>query len=85
MFDLSEISYIKRITVGSTNPELQRHPNEIEMQMEVVNRCLRETPKGKILAMERNFSLLNINEHQVVLQSITYHIGFTRKPAWLEV
>jgi hypothetical protein len=33
--------------------------------------------------MEKNFNLLNIGEHQVVLQSLVYHIGFSRKPIWL--
>lgn len=29
-------------------------------------------------------SLLNIGEHQVVLQYTVYHVGFSRKPPWLE-
>ena len=28
-------------------------------------------------------SLLNIGEHQVVLQAMIYHIGFIRRPQWL--
>jgi hypothetical protein len=27
---------------------------------------------------------LNIGEHQLVMQYIVYHVGFTRKPAWLK-
>jgi hypothetical protein len=28
--------------------------------------------------------VLNIGEHQVVLQCMTYHVGWARKPLWLE-
>lgn len=33
---------------------------------------------------EKNFYILNIGEHQVVMQYIVYHIGFERKPYWLK-
>ena len=48
---------------------------------DLLNRCLSE--RGRIIGMEKNFNLLNIGEHQVVLQSLVYHIGFSRKPIWL--
>jgi len=40
--------------------------------------------KGPICGQEKNFYLLNIGEHQVVMQYIVYHVGFARRPVWLE-
>lgn len=84
MFDLTEVSYVKRIVVGSNDPESMRSENEIEEAAKLLNRCLSDTPKGKIIGIEKTFNILNVGEHQVVLQCLIYHIGFPRKPYWLE-
>jgi hypothetical protein len=36
------------------------------------------------LGIEKSFTLLNIGEHQVVLQCLIYHVGFPRRPPWLD-
>ncbi|MBO8415065.1 MAG: hypothetical protein IAB19_01625 [Proteobacteria bacterium] len=79
--DLTEIAYVKRFVVGSSNPEKLHDEAEIERQMQALNEALTSYPKGKIIACERSFALLSINEHQIVLQWVVYHVGFTRKPA----
>jgi hypothetical protein len=84
VFDLTDVTFIKRIMVGSSDPEAIRDQTQIGAAMDLVNRCLSDSPKGKIIGMEKTFSLLNIGEHQVVLQCMIYHIGFTRKPSWLD-
>jgi hypothetical protein len=84
MFDLTDVGYVKRITIGSENPEKMRTEAEIQQAVDLLNRCLSDTPKGTILGVEKNFSILNVGEHQVVLQCMVYHIGFARKPYWLE-
>ncbi len=83
-FDLSEVSYVKRIVVGSVDPQSIPTQEETAAQMDLVNRCLNDFPKGKLLGMERSFSILRIAEHQVVLEAVSYHIGFKRKPLWLD-
>lgn len=83
-FQLSDVRFVKRIVVGSQSPSPLQSEAEIEGAMALLNRCLSEYPKGTIIGQERSFSLLNIGEHQVVLQYSVYHIGFPRKPAWLE-
>lgn len=83
-FDLSEIRFVKRIVVGSDKPNAMKTEEEIETAAALLNRCLSDAPRGRIIATERSFSLLNIGEHQVVLQHVAYHVGWTRKPAWLE-
>ena len=84
MFDLNEVRYIKRITIGTENPARMCTPEEIEKATALLNRCLNDIPKGTILALEKSFAALQVGEHQVVLQWIVYHVGFPRKPAWLQ-
>lgn len=82
-FDLSCVGFIKRIVVGNNNPEKVSTDEDIEKQLALLNRCLQEYPKGKIIGAERNFFILNIGEHQVIMQYTVYHVGFKRKPDWL--
>lgn len=83
-FDLSEIRFVKRIVVGSETPNAMKSEAEIETAVALLNRCLSDAPRGRLIATERSFSLLNIGEHQVVLQHVTYHVGWARKPGWIE-
>jgi len=83
MFDLTDVGYVKRIVVGSTDPEKLVSEDVVKAEAALLNRCLTETPKGKIIGIEKNFTLLNIGEHQVVLQALIYHVGFARRPFWL--
>ena len=83
MFDLTDVSYVKRIVVGNNDPEKMRSEAEIQAAADLLNRCLTGTPRGRIIGIEKTFNILNIGEHQVVLQSLIYHIGFPRKPIWL--
>lgn len=82
-FDLSAVRFVKRITVGNTNPANPDPEEETDKAMALLNRCLGETPRGVVLGVEKNFGLFNIGEHQVVLQWMVYHVGFPRKPLWL--
>tara|TARA_R110002167_G_scaffold96911_3_gene256314 strand:+ start:1374 stop:1670 length:297 start_codon:yes stop_codon:yes gene_type:complete len=83
MFDLTDIGHVERIVVGSRDPESLRSEDEVQAAVDLLNRCLSDAPKGKIIGLEKTFSLLNIGEHQVVLQAMIYHVGFNRKPYWL--
>jgi len=84
LFDLTDVAFVKRVTVGSRDPESLRTEDEVTAAADLLNRCLSDIPKGKILGIEKSFTLLNIGEHQVVLQWITYHVGFPRRPAWID-
>lgn len=84
MIDLSDVTFVKRIVIGSNNPTVIQAEEKITESMSLLNRCLTENPKGKIIGIERSFNILQIGEHNVVLQWLTYHIGFVRQPYWLE-
>jgi hypothetical protein len=84
MFDITEATYVKRITVGNDDPGRMRTEDEIEAAAQLLNKCLNEPPKGHIIAVEKNFVVIQMGEHQAILQWIVYHVGFKRKPFWLE-
>ena len=78
-----DITYVHRVIVGNDNPEQQHYDEKYKNQLALLNRCLSESPIGKIIGQEKNFYILNIGVHQVVMQYIVYHVGFRRKPQWL--
>ncbi|MDP2575288.1 hypothetical protein Q8W40_24035 [Vibrio penaeicida] len=82
-FDITEIGHIERVVVGTTDPGNIPTESETNKQMAFVNRCLNDFPKGRIIGNERSFTVVRIGEHQVVLESIAYHIGFKKAPQWL--
>jgi hypothetical protein len=84
MIDLTDVVYVKRIVVGSNNPANPQSDEQISEAMALLNRCLTEIPKGKIIGIEKSFSILQVGEHNVVLQWTTYHVGFTRRPYWAQ-
>lgn len=84
MIDISDIGYVKRIVVGSSNPADLQSEDKIDEAMALLNRCLSDSPKGKLVGIEKSFSILQVGEHNVVLQWLTYHIGFPRQPYWMD-
>lgn len=79
-YSLADIVYVHRVVVGCSNPQNMADEGIIQRQMEEVNRCLTQYPKGRIIGIEKNVYLLNFGEHQSILQYLVYHIGFVRKP-----
>ena len=84
MFDLTDVRYVKRIAVGTSDPSQVLSEQDIRESMDLLNRCLTGVPAGKIIGIEKSFKILNVGEHQAVLQWLVYHVGFARKPAWLD-
>jgi hypothetical protein len=84
MIDLSDVTFIKRIVIGSSNPTDLQSEERIAEAMGLLNKCISGQPKGKIIGIEKSFTILQIGEHNVVLQWTTYHVGFIRRPHWLE-
>lgn len=78
-FGLPDITFMKRVTVGNNDPTNIKNEEYLQGQLDLLNQCLKQ--KGRIIGQEKNFSIVNMGEHQIVLQWITYHVGFKRKPA----
>ena len=84
MFDLADVTYVKRITIGTSNSDNVLTEQEIQKATDLLNKCLTGPPKGRIIGIEKSFRILNIGEHQAVIQWLVYHVGFARKPFWME-
>jgi hypothetical protein len=83
-FQLANIRFIKRIVVGNDDPQNMKTEADVQQSMDLVNRCLSAMPRGHVLNIEKSFGLYNIGEHQMVLQYAVYHVGFERKPIWID-
>ena len=49
-----------------------------------MNRCLNDYPKGIIIGKDIAIGRYMIGEHELTMEKVTYHIGFERKPSWIE-
>lgn len=79
---LTDIHYVKLVTVGSVNPNNPLSDQSRQQQAELLNRCLNDYPKGVILGKDITIGRYMIGEHELSMEKVTYHVGFTRKPAW---
>ena len=84
-FDLTGVGFIKRIGLGNLDVQAATAEPGNEKAMELLNRCLEDYPKGRIIGREMSFDVMTTKSgHQVVLEKVTYHVGFARRPTWLE-
>ena len=58
VFDLTNIRYVKRIIVGQNNPNEPYKEEDYQKANDLLNKCLNEVPRGKIIGIERNFYLM---------------------------
>lgn len=79
---LSDIQYVKLVSVGSVNPNNPLSEESRKQQVDILNRCLNDFPKGKIIGQDRTIGRYQIGEHELVMEKMTYHVGFSRRPAW---
>ena len=81
---LTDIHYIKLVTVGSINPNNPLSEQSREEQVALLNRCLNDYPKGMIIGKDITIGRYLIGEHELTMEKVTYHVGFIRKPPWEE-
>lgn len=80
--DMQQIKYVKLIPIGSVNPNNPLSDKSKEAQMDLLNRCLNDYPKGIIIGKDITIGRYMIGEHELSMEKVTYHVGFPRKPAW---
>jgi hypothetical protein len=78
-FDISDIKHVKRFVIGNNSPQRLKTEAELEDDLAKMNQYI-VNHKGKIVGQEKNFVVLQMGEHQCVVQYIVYHVGFTRVP-----
>ena len=79
-----DIHFVKTVTIGSVNPNNPLSPQSKQAQADLLNKCHNEYPKGIIIGKDTTIGRYAIGEHELVMQQTTYHIGFQRKPMWLQ-
>jgi hypothetical protein len=82
--EVSDVKYVKEVAVGSVNPNVILSDGAREAQTELLNRCLNDYPKGVIIGKDIAIGRYTIGEHELVMQKTIYHVGFPRKPSWLD-
>lgn len=81
---MQEIRYVMKVAVGSVNPNAPFSDQAREDQLTMLNRCLSEFPKGKIIGRDVTIGVFRVGEHELTTEKVTYHVGFERKPFWLD-
>lgn len=79
---LADVKYIKLVPVGSVNPNNPLSDQSREEQAKLLNRCLNDYPKGILIGKDTTIGRYLIGEHELTMEKVTYHVGFSRKPAW---
>ncbi len=83
MIDLTDVTFVHRVVVGGSDPENPTSDDAIASAMNELNRCLHETPHGRLIGIEKRARSVRIGGQEAALQHLVYHIGFTRRPHWL--
>lgn len=81
---MTDIHYIKLVTVGSINPNNPLSEESRQEQVQLLNRCLTDFPKGIIIGKDISIGRYMVGEHELTMEKVTYHIGFARRPSWDE-
>lgn len=79
---LSDIQYVKLVPIGSVNPNNPLSDADKKRQVDLLNKCLNDFPKGIIIGKDITIGKYIIGEHELTMEKVTYHIGFKRKPIW---
>ncbi len=80
---IEDIRHVELISVGSVNPNNPLSEESARMQVEKLNRCLNDYPKGVIIGKDITVGRYMIGAHELTMEKTTYHVGFTRRPLWL--
>lgn len=81
---LRNIRYLKTVTIGSVNPNVPFSEKSREQQENLLNRYLTGYPRGMIVGKDITVGFFQVGEHSFTMEKTTYHIGFERKPEWLD-
>ena len=80
--NLYDVGYVKLVTVGSINPNNPVSEESKKQQLDILNQCLNDFPKGKIIGIDRSIGRYQVGEYELTMEKLTYHIGFKRRPLW---
>lgn len=80
-FDIPDVRWIERYTLGMVHPYKDLKGHEIEeisqKQHEKLNRALRY---GIVIGVERNFTIIKVDNKEILAGYLVYHVGFRNRP-----
>lgn len=79
-----DIHYVKLVAIGCMDPGVPLAEQARAEQEALLNRCLTEYPRGVIIGKDVAVGRYLLGGHELVMEKVTYHVGFSRKPAWEE-
>lgn len=79
---LQDIRYVKLVSIGGIDRGMPISEQTREAQEALLNRCLSGHPRGIIIGKDVSLGRYRIGEHELILEKVTYHVGFPRKPPW---
>jgi hypothetical protein len=82
--DLSDVAFVKTISIGNIDGNNPNSDKENEEQVSLLNRMLTNMPKGKIIGKDVRLAVKQVGDEQVTLIKTIYHVGFNRKPVWID-
>lgn len=77
-FDFPDVKWVERFVVGISNPDLYLTQDEINKQLEKVNKALRY---GRIISIEQNFTIFSREGKDIITQYTVYHVGYKKRPS----
>ena len=80
--NLFDIGYVKTVSIGSIDPNNPISEESREQQVQLLNRCLNDFPRGKIIGVDKSIGNYRTGLRELTLEKMTYHIGFRRRPIW---
>jgi hypothetical protein len=84
LFDITTVRFVKHVLVGSLHPYLELTEEQAETQRALLARCLQESPHGHIISQEMHTAIYQIESEKVKRVLTVYHIGFPKRPYWLD-
>jgi hypothetical protein len=82
--ETTDVRFVKDVAVGSVNPNVVLSDAARQAQTSLLNRCLNDHPRGIVIGKDIAIGRYTMGEHELVMQKTIYHVGFPRKPAWLD-
>lgn len=83
LHDPSNYSFIKCVSIGTTNLHFPLTKEMDEEQNALLEKCLATPPRGRIISRDTVAVVYWVDGEYVRRELVTYHIGFKHKPYWL--
>jgi len=75
---LDWVRWIEKYTIGITHPLKLKNKDSERKELIKLNDALRY---GKIIGIERNFTIAKFGNKEIITEYMVYHVGFKHRPS----